>query len=153
MIALGIVFVLMLGEIDLSVGAVAGLAGAVMVVLNVKQGWTPDLAIAAAVAFGAAIGTAQGFLFSRFGVPSFVVTLGGLFAWQGESMYRCSASPAPSTSPIRRSPVWPTSATEHTGSIIAIVASDAYGRCLRSAPRRVAAGPADNGPIAQIARR
>jgi len=58
LISVGIVYVLLLGEIDLSVGAVSGLAGAVMVVLHVKLGWNPYLAIAAAVAVGAAIGCA-----------------------------------------------------------------------------------------------
>jgi D-xylose transport system permease protein len=83
LISVGIVYVLLLGEIDLSVGAVSGLAAAVMAVLNVKHGWNPYLAIAAAIAVGLAIGVLQGFLFSRFGVPSFVVTLAGLLAWQG----------------------------------------------------------------------
>ncbi len=83
LISVGIVYVLLLGEIDLSVGAVSGLAAAVMAVLNVKHGWSPYLAIAAAVAVGLGIGLLQGFLFSRFGIPSFVVTLAGLLAWQG----------------------------------------------------------------------
>jgi D-xylose transport system permease protein len=83
LISIGIVYVLLLGEIDLSVGAVSGLAAAVMAVLNVQHGWSPYLAIAAGVAVGLAIGLLQGFLFSRFGVPSFVVTLAGLLAWQG----------------------------------------------------------------------
>ena len=83
LISVGIVYVLLLGEIDLSVGAVSGLAAAVMAVLNVKHGWSPYLAIAAAVAVGTAIGLLQGSLFSRFVVPSFVVTLAGLLAWQG----------------------------------------------------------------------
>jgi D-xylose transport system permease protein len=83
LISVGIVFVLLLGEIDLSVGAVSGLAAAVMAVLNVQHGWNPYLAIAAAVVVGLAIGLLQGSLFSRFGVPSFVVTLAGLLAWQG----------------------------------------------------------------------
>ena len=52
LISVGIVYVLLLGEIDLSVGAVSGLAAAVMAVLNVKHGWSPYLAIAAAVAVG-----------------------------------------------------------------------------------------------------
>ncbi|HET9196712.1 MAG TPA: sugar ABC transporter permease, partial [Solirubrobacterales bacterium] len=73
LISVGIVYVLLLGEIDLSVGAVSGLAAAVMAVLNVKHGWNPYLAIVAAVLVGVAIGFLQGFLFSRFGVPSFVV--------------------------------------------------------------------------------
>jgi D-xylose transport system permease protein len=83
LISIGVVYVLLLGEIDLSVGAVSGLAAAVMAVLNVKHGWNPYLAIAAAIAVGLAIGLLQGSLFSRFGVPSFVVTLAGLLAWQG----------------------------------------------------------------------
>jgi len=83
LISIGVVFVLLLGEIDLSVGAVSGLAAAVMAVLNVKHGWSPYLAIVAAVLVGIAIGLLQGWLFSRFGVPSFVVTLAGLLAWQG----------------------------------------------------------------------
>ncbi len=83
LISIGIVYVLLLGEIDLSVGAVSGLAAAVMAVLNVQHGWSPYLAIAAGIAVGLAIGLLQGFLFSRFGVPSFVVTLAGLLAWQG----------------------------------------------------------------------
>jgi D-xylose transport system permease protein len=83
LISIGVVYVLLLGEIDLSVGAVSGLAAAVMAVLNVKHGWNPYLAIAAAVAVGMAIGLLQGSLFSRFVIPSFVVTLAGLLAWQG----------------------------------------------------------------------
>ena len=54
-----------------------------MAVLNVQHGWNPYLAIAAGIVVGMAIGALQGFLFSRFGVPSFVVTLAGLLAWQG----------------------------------------------------------------------
>jgi D-xylose transport system permease protein len=83
LISVGIVYVLLLGEIDLSVGAVSGLCAGIMAVLNVKHGWNPYLSIAAAVAAGAAIGFAQGFLFTQFGIPSFVVTLAGLLIWQG----------------------------------------------------------------------
>ena len=83
LISIGIVFVLLLGEIDLSVGAVSGLAAACMAVLNTQHGWNPYLAIAAGIVVGMSIGALQGFLFSRFGVPSFVVTLAGLLAWQG----------------------------------------------------------------------
>ncbi|MET0305481.1 MAG: sugar ABC transporter permease [Solirubrobacterales bacterium] len=83
LISVGIVYVLLLGEIDLSVGAVSGLAAGVMAVLNVNHGWSPYLAIAAAVLVGTSIGLLQGSLFSRFVIPSFVVTLAGLLAWQG----------------------------------------------------------------------
>jgi D-xylose transport system permease protein len=87
LISVGVVYVLLLGEIDLSVGAVSGLAAAVMALLNVKHGWNPYLAIVAAVLTGTAIGLAQGALFTRFGIPSFVVTLAGLLAWQGALLY------------------------------------------------------------------
>ena len=87
LISVGIVYVLLLGEIDLSVGAVSGLSAAVMAVLNVKHGWDPYLAIAVGVATGMAIGLLQGAIFTRFGVPSFVVTLAGLLAWQGALLY------------------------------------------------------------------
>jgi D-xylose transport system permease protein len=83
LISVGIVLILLLGEIDLSVGAVSGVCAAIMAVLNVKHGWSPYTAIAAGVLAGTAIGLFQGFVFTRFGVPSFVVTLAGLLAWQG----------------------------------------------------------------------
>jgi D-xylose transport system permease protein len=83
LVSIGVVHVLLLGEIDLSVGAVSGLCAAIMAVLNVKHDWSPYLAIAAAVAAGAAIGLFQGTVFTRFVVPSFVVTLAGLLAWPG----------------------------------------------------------------------
>jgi len=87
MLGMALVFVLLLGEIDLSVGAVSGVTSALMAVLNVQHGWNPYLAIAAAVALGIAIGVLQGALFSSFGVPSFVITLAGLLAWQGLQLY------------------------------------------------------------------
>ena len=82
-ISIGVVLILLLGEIDLSVGAVSGLAAAVMAVLSVKLGWAPVPAIGAGLATGAAIGLLNGFFVTRFDIPSFVVTLAGLLAWQG----------------------------------------------------------------------
>jgi D-xylose transport system permease protein len=87
LISVGIVYVLLLGEIDLSVGAVSGVTSALLAVLNVKHGWNPYLAIVAAIAMGAAIGVLQGSLFTTFGIPSFVITLAGLLAWQGLQLY------------------------------------------------------------------
>lgn len=87
LISVGIAYVLLLGEIDLSVGAVSGLSAAVMAVLNVKHGVDPYLAMVAGVATGAVIGTVQGAFFAGFGIPSFVVTLSGLLAWQGALLY------------------------------------------------------------------
>jgi D-xylose transport system permease protein len=83
LVSIGIVLVLLLGEIDLSVGAVYGLCSAIMAVLAEKHGWSPYLAIAVTIAAGAAIGFFQGAVFTRFAIPSFVVTLAGLLAWQG----------------------------------------------------------------------
>jgi D-xylose transport system permease protein len=82
-ISVGVVLVLLLGEIDLSVGAVSGLAAGVMAVFNVKHGWNADLAILAGLATGALIGLFNGFMVTFFRIPSFVVTLAGLLAWQG----------------------------------------------------------------------
>ena len=86
-ISIGVVLVLLLGEIDLSVGAVSGLAAGVMAVLSVQHGWAPVLGIGAGLAVGVAIGAFNGFIVTRFGVPSFVVTLAGLLAWQGALLW------------------------------------------------------------------
>jgi D-xylose transport system permease protein len=82
-IAIGVVLVLLLAEIDLSVGAVSGFTAGVMAVLNVKQGWPGWLAILAGLAAGAAIGALQGFWVTRFRIPAFVVTLAGFLSWTG----------------------------------------------------------------------
>lgn len=83
LISIGVVYVLILGEVDLSVGAVSGLAAAVMAVLNVKHGWNPWLAIFAGMLTGLLIGLFQGGLAVYFSIPPFVITLAGLLAWQG----------------------------------------------------------------------
>ena len=87
LIALGIVLVLLLGEIDLSVGSVSGLAAGVLAVINIKHGWNAALSIVIAIAVGGLIGLFQGVVFTRLHVPSFVVTLAGLIAWQGALLY------------------------------------------------------------------
>ncbi|MDX3232648.1 ABC transporter permease subunit [Streptomyces sp. ME19-01-6] len=92
LIAVGIVFVLLIGEIDLSVGSVSGLAAAVFATLNVNEGVPEWLALIIAVLSGTAIGALHGFFFARFGVPAFVVTLAGLLAWNGLSLYILSRS-------------------------------------------------------------
>ncbi len=86
-ISVGVVLVLLLGEIDLSVGAVSGLAAGVMAVLTVKHGWNADLAIVAGLMTGALIGLFNGVMVTFFRIPSFVVTLAGLLAWQGALLY------------------------------------------------------------------
>jgi D-xylose transport system permease protein len=85
-ISVGIVLVLLLGEIDLSVGSVYGLGSSVMAVLSVKHGMSAVPAIAGGILTGTAIGTLQGFWFTRFRIPSFVVTLAGLLTWLGAQL-------------------------------------------------------------------
>ena len=84
-IGMGLVFVLLLGEIDLSVGYVSGMGGVLAAVLLQPDGsqWPTWLAIIAALAVGCAIGLGQGFFVAKLGVPSFVVTLAGLLGWNG----------------------------------------------------------------------
>ncbi|MFF4142987.1 sugar ABC transporter permease [Streptomyces sp. NPDC001698] len=83
MIAVGIVFVLLLGEIDLSVGSVSGVAGATFAVLNITHGMNELLALVLAILTGTVAGALHGFFFARIGVPAFAVTLAGLLFWQG----------------------------------------------------------------------
>ncbi|MER5193646.1 sugar ABC transporter permease [Streptomyces sp. NPDC002755] len=83
MIAVGIVFVLLLGELDLSVGSISGLAAAVFAVLNVNNGVPEWLALVIAVLAGTAAGTVQGYSIARTRVPAFVITLAGLLTWNG----------------------------------------------------------------------
>lgn len=82
-IALGIVLTLLIGQIDLSVGAVSGLGSAVVSVAVMRAGLPLWLAIVAALAVGVAIGLGYGVLATRLGVPSFVFTLAGLLVVLG----------------------------------------------------------------------
>lgn len=85
-VAIGVVFVLLLGEIDLSIGYVSGMAGVIVAELQLPDGsWEIKgvVAIAIAVAMTALIGAFQGSFVAYIGVPSFVVTLAGLLFWQG----------------------------------------------------------------------
>jgi D-xylose transport system permease protein len=86
-ISLGIVCVLILGEIDLSVGSMSGLASAIIGVLWVNSGMSLPLAIAAALVTGAAVGALYAMLYNRLGMPSFVATLAGLLALLGMQLY------------------------------------------------------------------
>ena len=89
-IAIGVVFVLLLGEIDLSIGYVSGIAGVVTAKLQFPDGsWetTGIVAIIVAVIVTALIGLFQGSFVAIIGVPSFVVTLAGLLFWQGVILY------------------------------------------------------------------
>jgi D-xylose transport system permease protein len=86
-IAVGVVFVLLLGEIDLSVGAVSGLCAGAMAVLNVHYGVPAVISVIMAILAGTFIGLFQGTWFTRLHVPAFVVTLAGLIGFQGALLY------------------------------------------------------------------
>jgi D-xylose transport system permease protein len=86
-ISLGIVCVLLLGEIDLSVGSMSGLSSAIIGVLWVNAGWPVGGAIVVALLVGAAVGALYATLYSRLGMPSFVATLAGLLALLGLQLY------------------------------------------------------------------
>ena len=86
-ISLGIVCVLMLGEIDLSVGSMSGLSSAVLGSLWVSQGWPVEIAVLVALFAGVLVGCLYAVLHSRFGMPSFVATLAGLLALLGLQLY------------------------------------------------------------------
>ncbi|MEU9570658.1 sugar ABC transporter permease [Streptomyces massasporeus] len=83
MMSVGIIFVLLLGEIDLSVGSVSGVSGAVFAVLSISHGVNEWLALLIAIVGGALIGALHGFFFARIGAPAFAVTLAGLLFWNG----------------------------------------------------------------------
>ena len=82
-IAMGLVFVLLLGEIDLSAGFTAGTAAAVLGVLMTQHGVPWWIATPASLATGAVIGLLIGLLVARLGIPSFVVTLAWFLGLQG----------------------------------------------------------------------
>jgi D-xylose transport system permease protein len=85
-IAMGIVFVLLLGEIDLSVGYVSGVAGVIVALLTFPDGshqFGTAPTLVAALGAGLCIGIFQGLIITKLGIPSFVVTLAGLLAWNG----------------------------------------------------------------------
>lgn len=86
-LAIGVVLVLLIGEIDLSIGSVSGLTAALMAVTSVKAGMPGWIAIVVSILAGAFIGLIQGWWIAKLHVPSFVVTLAGFLGWQGALLY------------------------------------------------------------------
>lgn len=83
LIAMGLVFVLLVGEIDLSAGFTSGVCASVLAILLATYGLPWYIAVAAAVLAGTVIGAVLGFLVAKVGIPSFVVTLAAFLAFQG----------------------------------------------------------------------
>ncbi|WP_200307727.1 sugar ABC transporter permease [Streptomyces adelaidensis] len=92
MLAIGLVFVLLLGEIDLSVGSVSGLASTVFAVFVVTHGMNSWLALILTIITGIGIGALHGWFFAKIGVPAFVVTLAGFLGWNGLMLWLLGSS-------------------------------------------------------------
>ena len=82
-LAVGMLMVIVTGQIDLSVGSIVGLAGGVAAIAQGWLGWGLVPSLAAGIGVGVAIGGAQGALTAYLNIPAFIVTLGGLLAWRG----------------------------------------------------------------------
>jgi len=142
-ISLGIVCVLLLGEIDLSVGSMSGFASALVGVLWVNSGWPVAGAIVVAVLAGVAVGAVYSFLFNRLGMPSFIASLAGLLAILGMQLYILGptgsinlpyASPLVAFGQILIMPAWLSHLLALVPGIVMIVSS------LSAMRRRKAAG-------------
>src|SRR5882762_7133101 len=82
-LAVGMLMVIVTGQIDLSVGSVVGLAGGIAAIAQGWLGWGLAPSLAAGIGVGFAIGAIQGGLTAYLNIPAFIVTLGGLLAWRG----------------------------------------------------------------------
>lgn len=82
-LAVGMLMVIITGQIDLSVGSVVGLAGGIAAIAQGWLGWGLIPSLSAGIAVGIAIGLVQGSLTAYLNIPAFIVTLGGLLAWRG----------------------------------------------------------------------
>jgi D-xylose transport system permease protein len=141
LVALGVTLVLLLGEIDLSVGAVSGLCAAIVAVLIEKEGWSPYLGVAAGVLAGTAIGLFQGSVWTRFGIPSFVVTLAGLLAWPGAQLEVLGETGTVNLTDPKITGLVSTFYADTVGWIFALLAIAAYAAAtLLGRQRRVNAG-------------
>lgn len=99
-LAVGMLMVIVSGNIDLSVGAVVGLAGGIAAM---AQGWGLVPCLVAAIAVGLLIGALQGTLVAYVNIPSFIVTLGGLQAWRGVILKLTKGATIPVELPFFRS--------------------------------------------------
>jgi D-xylose transport system permease protein len=146
-IAMGLVFVLLLGEIDLSAGFTSGVCAAVLAVLLTNQGWPWYVAVVCALATGTVVGLFLGTLVAKVGIPSFVVTLAAFLGFQGILLIMISGGKNISVTDEtivaivnKNLPVW----LGWAFSILAIVlyAAVQFGRAQARRRRGLAAQPA-----------
>lgn len=140
-IAMGLVFVLLLGQIDLSAGFAAGTSAAVMAVMLGAQGQPWPVAVLACLLTGVVIGTTIGLLVARLGVPSFVVTLAYFLGLQGVMLYVIGEG---GTIPVRNSTILAIMNSNLSPALgwalVAVVVSGYAAVTLRGARRRQRAG-------------
>jgi len=143
-IAIGVVLVLLLGEIDLSVGSVAGVCSAVLGTAVVTHGWPWWAGIATMLACGAVIGAFQGAWFAILGVPSFVVTLAGNLGWLGVQLHVLGSTGTVNVFESHISAIATTFLPSYWGWMIAAAATASFAgtRLLEQARRRRAGLPA-----------
>lgn len=98
-LAVGMLFVIVARQIDLSVGSLVGLAGGIAAM---SQGWGLVPALASAVIIGVVVGALQGALVAYASIPSFIVTLGGLLTWRGVILYLSKGETIPVRLPVFR---------------------------------------------------
>ncbi|HEY2870256.1 MAG TPA: hypothetical protein VGJ11_12135 [Gaiellales bacterium] len=141
LLAMGEVFVLLLGEIDLSIGFVAGVGGVIMAdTVGPNYGWPWWVAIGVALLACAGIGLIQGLIITRIGLPSFVVTLAGLLFWEGMLLHILGNG---GTFPVNESiinDITSSNLTNAEGWIVLIVIEGIYAALVwrRDAKRRAA---------------
>ncbi|PYS41368.1 MAG: sugar ABC transporter permease [Acidobacteria bacterium] len=99
-LAVGMLMVIVCGNIDLSIGAIVGLAGGIAAM---TQGWGLVPCLAAAIVVGLIIGAVQGTLVAYVNIPAFIVTLGGLQAWRGIILKLTKGATIPVELPFFRS--------------------------------------------------
>ena len=98
-VAVGMLLVIVAGQIDLSVGSMLGLAGGIAAM---TQGWGLLPSLASAIVVGVAAGALQGTLTAYLNIPSFIVTLGGLLGWRGVILYLSEGETIPVRLPLFR---------------------------------------------------
>lgn len=94
-VAAGMVLVIVTAQIDLSVGSTAAFFGGLLAVLQAQYNWGPGAALIATLSAGILVGSMQGYLTAYKGIPSFIVTLGGMMAFRGSSMWITQSSTIP----------------------------------------------------------
>jgi len=150
-IAVGMTLVIIIRGIDLSVGAGVALTGVVAALLQIDYGMPAWVAMAAAIAVGAAIGAWQGFWIARFNIPAFVVTLAGFNAFRGLALV---SSDARGLSPMHDDFAIVTAQLPvgATYALIGIGLAGGIALLVRDARRRVAYGLSPVPPAALGAR-